>query len=177
MGELLGLRWADIDVEQGHLQVNRTALRLSVDDAKMRMYETEPKTESSRRLITLPQLVVDTLRRHRAAQRAYRLSQGSAYQDLDLVFANATGGHLWDSTVRRQLYKLLKGCKLPPMRFHDLRHSAATILISLGVNIKVIQELLGHSNIQTTLNIYGHVIPGLQAQAMQQLDDLYQQNG
>ncbi|MBO0784046.1 MAG: site-specific integrase, partial [Ktedonobacteraceae bacterium] len=174
-GELLGLQWSDINWDQQTLQVKRTVTYLQEDGSKARFIETEPKTASSKRTIILPPFVIDLLRSHRARQSQVRWKIGSSWRNQDLVFTNSRGGHYYIGVLHQQYEKLLDVAGLPRMRFHDLRHSAATILLSLGVNIKVIQELLGHSNIQITLNTYGHVIPGMQKQAMHSLDMLYKQ--
>ncbi|MBO0777338.1 MAG: site-specific integrase [Ktedonobacteraceae bacterium] len=172
-GELLGLRWSDIDLEHRTLQVKRTATYVAVDGGKTRYIETEPKTQSSKRAITLPPFVVDLLHTHRARQLQARRKAGICWKDQDLVFTTAQGNHYCDSLLRNQYARLLRDAMLPRVRFHDLRHSAATILLSLGVNIKVIQELLGHSHIETTLGVYSHVIPGIQQEAMNTLHSLY----
>ncbi len=98
---------------------------------------------------------------------------GSQWQDHDLVFCNQYGSFLRPDRVRKQFQKLLAEAGLPYMRVHDLRHSAATLLISMGVPVKVVQEILGHSNISTTLNIYSHVLPGMQDEAMGKWDHLF----
>ena len=95
------------------------------------------------------------------------------WEDKGLVFPNTTGGYLWVDPLRRQLRKLLSEAELPALRFHDLRHSAATILLAMGVNAKVIQERLGHSSISITLGVYGHVTESMQREAISKLDDQF----
>jgi integrase len=92
------------------------------------------------------------------------------------VFPNDTGGYLWVDPLRRQLKKLLQEAGLPVIRFHDLRHSAATILLAMGVNAKVIQERLGHSHISITLGVYGHVTESMQLEAITKLDDQFKRS-
>jgi integrase len=127
-------------------------------------------------MLTLPSFVLDMLERHRASQDEVKQKAqeaGSQWQDHDLVFCNQYGSFLRPDRVRKQFQKLLAEAGLPHMRFHDLRHSAATILLSMGVPVKVVQEILGHSNISTTLNIYAHVLPNMQNEAMGKWDHLF----
>jgi integrase len=93
------------------------------------------------------------------------------------VFTNRYGRYIDRNYLRIYFKKLLKKAGLPVIRFHDLRHSAATILLSMGVPVKVVQEILGHSNITTTLNIYAHVLPGMQEEAMGKMDDWFGDGG
>ncbi len=164
-GEILGLRWADVDLEKGTLQVHRTLNYM----AHHGFVEGEPKTESSRRQIMLPPFVVETLRRHRTAQLEVRLAAGANWVDYDLVFSNKRGGFIYHSLLYH-FYRLLEEVGLPHMRFHDLRHSAATLLLSMGVPAKVVQELLGHSTINMTMNRYSHVLPSMQKEAVDKMD-------
>ena len=168
-GELLALRWQDIDVKHGTLQVQRTVSPL----AGSGYVEREPKTAKSRRTIKLPHFVMDVLREHRTHQLEARLEAGNKWQEHDLVFCNRYGGFLSPAVLFLQFTSLLKDAGLPHMRFHDLRHSAATILLSMGVPANVVQELLGHSHISMTLGVYGHVLSSMQQDAMDKLDDLF----
>ncbi len=168
-GELLGLHWQDIDFEHGTLQVRRSVSRVRGQGYK----ELEPKTPRSRRMLTLPQFVLDMLKQHRANHVELRQKAGSEWQDHDLVFCNRYGSFLRPDRVRKQFQQLLVDAGLPYMRFHDLRHSAATIFMKMGVPPKVVQEILGHSNINITLGIYSHVLPGMQDEAMGKWDHLF----
>ncbi len=131
-----------------------------------------PKTSSSRRVLTLPQFILDSLQKHRAAQYDIH-AQAHKWQELDAVFCTKFGGYINPNGMVDDFDKLLKKAGLPDIRFHDLRHSAATLWISLGVSPNVIQELLGHQNITTTLGIYGHVLPTMHQQAIDRLDELF----
>jgi len=169
LGELLALRWSDINFDGELLQVCHT-----VDFIQgYGFVETEPKTESSKRILALPQVALNALKQQRATQLEARLKVGSAWQDQGLVFTNEHGSYLGRSWVHLTFKKLLKQANLPTMRFHDLRHSAATILLSKGVNAKVVQEILGHANISMTLGIYAHVLPAMQRDAMGGMDDVF----
>jgi integrase len=170
-GELLGLRWQDINFETMSLQVCRT-----VGFGKGRNYTVnEPKTASGRRRIILPQFAIDALKQHRIQQLERRLQVGSEWIDRDLVFSDSVGNYFPLSSLEYMFQVLLKKAELPHMRFHDLRHSAATILLTMGVHPKVVQELLGHSQISMTMDTYSHVLPSMQQEAMNKLDDAFRQ--
>jgi integrase len=168
-GEILGLRWSDIDLVKGTLQVSRT-----VDCVPgYHFVEGEPKTKSSKRTILLPRFLIELLKRHHVRQAEQRSKVGAKWVDRDLVFPNEVGDFVHATTLRHRFYQILADAGLPKMRFHDLRHSAATILISMGVPPNVVQDLLGHSDIATTLGIYGAVLPSMQKEAMDKMDDLF----
>jgi len=161
-GEILALRWADIDVQRGSLQVRRTVDFI----AKHGYVETEPKTASGKRQIALPPFVVEMLKSHRIQQLEQRLKVGEAWQESDLVFTGLEGGYLNPRYLVKLFSRLLTEAGLPHIRFHDLRHSAATLLLSMGVEMKVIREILGHSNIGMTADVYSHVSLAMQKTAM-----------
>jgi len=167
-GELLGLRWSDVDWAGNSLHVRQQVGRTSAG-----MEFSEPKTAKGRRTITLPSVAIEALHEHRARQVETRLA-AKAWEDEDLVFPNATGGPMERQNVQRRSFKpLLKKAELPDIRFHDLRHSAATLLLSLGVHPKVVQERLGHATIAITMDIYSEVMPELQSEAADKLDGLF----
>jgi integrase len=161
-GEMLGLKWHDIDFDDRNLQVRRTVNRVS----KYGFVENEPKTSKGRRKIALPEVVIESLKLHRVFQLEARLKAGTQWQDRDLVFCNRNGGYFAPNYLLYLFHRLLNKAGLPDMRFHNLRHSAATFLLAMGVHVKIVQELLGHSNISMTLDTYSHVLPGLQKEAM-----------
>jgi integrase len=169
-GEILGLRWSDIDLVKGALQISHTLGYIP----KYGFVEGKPKTKSSERGILLPQFLVTLLKEHRALQLETRLKAGAKWIDRDLAFPNGVGNYLFNSTLRRQFYRLLEDIGLPRMHFHDLRHSAATILISMGVPANVVQKLLGHSDIAITLGTYGSVLPTMQQDAANRMDDVFE---
>ena len=169
-GELVALRWSDIHLEEGYLQVCHSA-RYAGKGYGLQI--TEPKTKSSRRKIVLSPLLIEALLVHRTRQEEARKAAGDAWQAHDLVFCDRHGDYLDPDTLRNWLKKLLKEADLPSIRFHDLRHSAATLLLERGIHAKVVQELLGHSSIMMTLDIYSHVLPSLQEDAMDRLGDLF----
>ena len=163
-GELLALRWRDVDLEQGVLRI-----RGNLQGGEI----VEPKSAKSRRQIELAATTVRSLRLHRQQQNRERLALGAEWVDMDLVFANHVGRPLSPSNlVRRSFKPLLRRAGLPEIRFHDLRHTAATLLLSQGVHPKIVSEMLGHSQISVTLDLYSHVTPTLQRDAARAFDAL-----
>jgi integrase len=165
-GELLGLRWADVDLDAGALAVRRTLSRGSTS----RLEVGEPKTGAGRRRVSLPASVVESLRCHRVRQLEQRLAVGPAYVDADLVFATESGGVIHPNTLSRRFGQLIEQAGVPPIRFHDLRHTCATMLLAEGVHPKVVQERLGHATIAETLDRYSHVAEDMQRHAADRLD-------
>ena len=167
LGELLALRWADVDTDARTLRVTGTLQR-----TRGCIEIAEPKTKQSRRRVELTTRAVDALRRHRAAQNAERLALGEAWLDRGLVFCNERGDYLNDSHLRRRSFQpLLERAGLPrTFRFHDLRHSAATLLLGMGTHPKVVSAMLGHSSIAITLDLYSHVTPTMGREAAVAMD-------
>jgi len=163
------LRWEDVDLEGRVLQVRHT-----VDYIKGQGWvESEPKTKSGRRSIRLTHIAVDALKEHRISQLETRLKAGMAWKEQGLVFPNRNGGYFRRPRLYAIFKKLLQEAGLPDMHFHDLRHNAATILLTMGVSMKAVQEILGHGSIVTTMNIYGHVLPSTHQEAMDEMDDWF----
>jgi len=166
-GEALGLRWPDIDLEACTLSV-----QLSLQRVNGEWLSPEPKTTRSRRTVPLPGPVTVALREHRARQLVERLRLGAAWQGERwgaLVFADEAGGPLSGFHVSRRFKALLAVAGLPPMRYHDLRHGAASLMAAQGVPARVAMEILGHSQISTTMNIYAHVAPELGRDAAERI--------
>ncbi|HEY1388099.1 MAG TPA: site-specific integrase [Ktedonobacterales bacterium] len=167
-GELLALRWQDLDLESGFVQIRASHRRM-----KRRFVVTLPKTARGRRKVALTKLAIDALRRHQESQALERLAAGTAWQDNNLVFPTEVGERMDGPYVYRYHFlRLLERANLPRIRFHDLRHSAATLLLLLGIHPKVVSEMLGHSNISITLDLYSHVLPEMQRDATNALDKL-----
>jgi len=116
------------------------------------------------------------VKQHRLYQLETRLKGGSIWQDKGLVFANNSGNYIDPMMLHRDFDKLLRDARLPDIRFHDLRHSAATMLLAMGINPKVVQERLGHSHISITLGIYAHVLPSMQREAAEKIHDLFRKS-
>lgn len=167
-GEVLGLRWRDISFERHTLRVAQTVQRI-----KGGLSLEPPKTERSARLLPLPLFVERALARHAERQALEREAADEAWQDYDLVFPSVIGTPLDPRNLLRQFQELLEVAGLPKMRFHDLRHSCATTLIAQGVHPRVVQEILGHSQISTTMNVYGHVLDATRRVAADAMDGLF----
>ncbi len=166
--ECLGLRWSDFDATQGILSVARTLQRIGSE-----FVIGETKTKRSRRTLFLPVRLVETLERWRVRQLEERLESGGDWQGGiwgDLMFTTPQGEPLIGYNVTRRFQTLLKAAGLQRMRFHDLRHGAATVLLALGVDMRTIMETLGHSQIHVTMNTYASVVPQLKRDAAERMD-------
>ena len=154
-GELQGLKWEDIDLEAGTLQVRRT-----LSEPKGGYIFEAPKSGKGRN-IRLTQRATAALREHRKRQLEERMELGGLWQDHGLVFTSGIGTPMLGGNLNRTFKAVLQRAGLPEIRFHDLRHSCATLLLCQGVNPKFVQELLGHADIALTLNVYSHVLPDM----------------
>ncbi|MGK2964451.1 MAG: tyrosine-type recombinase/integrase, partial [Tepidiformaceae bacterium] len=168
-GEIVGLRWSDIDLERRVLTVQRTAHRVR----GMGIVFGEPKTRAGRRSVRLSAVSVAYLRTHRAAQNEHRLRIGPAWNDNDLVFTSAVGTPIEEARVTRLFQRDLDRAGLPRIRMHDLRHTAATLLIEEGVNMKAVQAALGHATIGITMDTYAHVTPAMQDSVAEAMDRIF----
>ncbi|MBA3825335.1 MAG: site-specific integrase [Ktedonobacterales bacterium] len=168
-GEIFALQWQDIDFASRKLEVKRGWQRTNTKTSL-----SLPKTSHGRRTIVLSQVAKDALMRQRERINKARLEIGDAWDTThDLVFPGKRGKmYTFKNFNTTQLHPLLKNIGLPLIRFHDLRHTFATLLIGKGVNIKVVSEMLGHSNVSVTLRIYAHVLPHMQEAAAQMVDDV-----
>lgn len=158
LGELLALRWQDVDFKQGRVTISRSVRRFAGEGYVF----GQTKTHRSRRSIALDEETARVLQEHRRRQLEQRLLVGPAYTDQGLVFATATGDVLADSTVRTTFNRILRTAGLGKMRIHDLRHTAATLMLKAGVNSKVVSDRLGHSTVSFTLDNYSHALPDMQ---------------
>ena len=164
-GELLGLRWVDLDLDLAFLSVVQTLQRVTGA-----ILIKEPKSPYSRRRVSLPPSLALLLREHQVKQQAQWAVLGKLLKDDDLVFAQPGGAPLGPHTVTHEFALLLKRAGLPHIRFHDLRHTHATLMLKAGVHPKVVSERLGHASVAITLDTYSHVAPGLQEAAAQRFD-------
>lgn len=167
-GELLALKWRDVDLDRHRLSV--------VSSMRFRGGEpvyAEPKTKRSRRRIAIAPEMSAALREHRHQQRAWRMKAGPAWQGdrYDAVFSDELGFPLHYARVVWQFKRLLAKAGLPSIRFHDLRHTCATLALAQGVNPKIVSEMLGHSSVSITLDIYSHVLPHMQEDAARAIGD------
>jgi integrase len=159
IGELLGLRWKDLDSDRGMLRVCRTLLQ-----ARSGPRFTSPKNGKGRN-IKLTGRALEALKHHRTAQNTERLRLGARWQDNGLVFCSGIGTpQTFPAFATRSFKPLLTRTGLPDIRFHDLRHTCATLLLSRGHHPKLVQELLGHATVALTLDRYSHVMPGMSDQ-------------
>jgi integrase len=165
-GELLALRWQDVDLERGSLAVRRTLTRDRHDKWQM----GEPKTASGRRSIALPPSCGAALKRHHSTQKARKLRHRDIWQDHDLTFERGDGVAFHPNVAYETLQRLAVALALPTIRFHDLRHTAATLMLAEGVHPKIVQERLGHASITITLDLYSHVTMSMQREAADALD-------
>ena len=154
-GELQGLRWDDLDLEAGTLQVRR-----SLSEPKGGYIFEAPKSGKGRN-IRLTQMATAALSRHRKRQVEEKLRAGAAWQEHGLVFPSGIGTPTLGGNLNRSFKATLRRARLPEIRFHDLRHTSATLLLRQGVNPKYVQDLLGHADISLTLNTYSHVLPDM----------------
>jgi integrase len=168
LGELLGARWTDIDLAAATVRVQQALQRI-----KGELRFVEPKSKRSRRIVHLPTFAVEALRRHQEAQNLERPLAGSRWTDSGLVFTSTIGTPLDERNVRRAFKALLADANLPTLRLHDLRHTAATLLLARGVSARVVMAMLGHSQISLTLDTYTHVSGSLQAEAARRLDEVF----
>lgn len=166
-GEALGLLWSDINLEEGYLTV-RHALHRQKGGLKL----VEPKTPRSRRTVALPEFAVFALRSHRKRQLQERLLAGDKWQDTGHVFTTQIGTPLDPDNVSHAFKRAVAKAGLREQRFHDLRHACATLLLVQGVPARVVQEVLGHAHVSTTLGTYSHVIPSLKRDAADRMNDL-----
>jgi integrase len=166
-GEALGLKWDDVDLDDGSLKVRR-ALQALKGGIKF----VEPKSARSRRVIALPSIAVQALRRHRAWQSQERLLAGSRWQDQGLIFTSTIGTPIHPRNLVRHFHGVLEAAGLPRKRFHDLRHTCASLLLVQGVQPRVVMEILGHSQISITMDTYSHVMPTLQQDAASRMNAL-----
>jgi integrase len=169
LGEALGLKWEDLDFNNSRLMVQRSLQQQKEGGLVL----VEPKTSKSRRTVYFPSGTAEALRAHRRDQNARRLLVGGAWQDSGLVFCRENGAMIAPGTISHRLHTILKNAGLPQIRVHDLRHTAATLLLGKGENPKIVQELLGHSTIGITLDTYSHVTPAMHASAAAKMESLF----
>lgn len=170
MGELRALKWTDIDWEGSRISIRR---RVQFKRGEI-VIQSGTKTSKHGRVIEISESVVARLKKHRVAQAKQLLQLGGNRDNW--VFLSPKGNLLPDITLYKAFIRLTKKAGLPQIRFHDLRHTHATLLLQQGVHPKIVSERLGHSTISMTLDIYSHVIPSMQKEAAQMFDHLFQQD-
>lgn len=169
--ELLGLPWGNVDLDMAALSVTDTIHYMKDGRVVIR----QPKSRHSRRNIALSPVLAIMLREHKAKQAEFKKALGLDLQDSDLVFSHPDGTPIRPDTVTRAFKHYAELVGLPTTRFHDLRHTHATLLLKQGVHPKIVSERLGHSGVAITLDTYSHVLPGLQEEAARRFDEVMQQ--
>ena len=159
--ELLGLRWKDVELRLATLSVTQVMHRLQGGEIVF----LEPKTAKGRRQVALTPESAITLRVHKEKQKAFKESLGETLVEDDLVFSTHEGKPFPPISVNHGFQRIIRKAGLERIRLHDLRHSHATLMMKQGVNPKIVQERLGHSSIAVTMDIYSHVVPGMQEAA------------
>jgi integrase len=171
-GEALALKWPAIDLERGTLAVRLALQRVKMPgEKKGQLILKEPK-RSSRRTINLPQVCTSALLQHRTTQERERRLAGSRWKEAEYVFTTGIGTPLEPRNLERAYRQILAVAGLHHIRIHDLRHTAATLLLTQGVHPRAVMELLGHSQIAITMNTYSHVVPALRKETANQMDQI-----
>jgi len=163
-GEITALRWGSVDLANAQVEI-----RLSTEQTRNGLREKETKTGRGR-TVALTALAVEELRRHKVRQAEELLRLGVRQSDDTYVVAQADGQPLKPNSLTHEFVRFIAGNELPRIRFHDLRHTHATQLLKSNVHPKIVQERLGHEDISTTLNLYSHVLPGMQDAAARSVD-------
>ena len=168
MGELFGLRWSDLHWVSGRIYVRR---QVQYVPGYGRSF-VEPKTRSGRRTIKLGEGVLQALRKHLERQQSEQVAAGERWVDNELIFPSKSGTPMDASNLRLDFTRVLRQAGLPKIRFHDLRHTAASLMLNHGIPVIVVSKILGHSKPSITMDIYGHLYNEMQDEAAQLMDEL-----
>ena len=166
--EIIGLKWSDMDWDKKTLQVQRQLTRKKGGSFEF----TTPKTKAGKRTIILGPNTCDVLKVHRQNQFQLMLAAGKKWQDHDLIFTTSIGTPIDKYNLLKSFKQLLRDAGLPEIRFHDLRHTAASLMLNSDIPVIVVSRRLGHSRPSITLDIYGHLIPGRQEEVAELMDEL-----
>lgn len=169
-GELLALRWRNLDLEAEKIIVVETAYKLGSGEYVIK----EPKTAHSRRSVSMSQSLVELFKRYRVDQELLRIQLGVSLVTDDFVFIRPDGSPINPNAVTLAFHRITKRAGLRSIRVHDLRHTHATLMLKAGVHPKVVSERLGHASIAITLDTYSHVLPGLQDAAAEKFDSIFE---
>ena len=167
-GELLALKWSDLNWKNGTIRVQRQVQRIK----EQGMIFRPPKTRAGRRTIQLGEQTLQTLRNQFERCKMLKEVAGRNWKDLDLIFPSTVGTPLGGSNVLKDFKAQLEKAGIKEIRFHDLRHTAASLMLNHGVPVLVVSKILGHSKTSTTLDIYGHLIPVMQEDAARIMDEI-----
>ncbi|MEB1807926.1 MAG: site-specific integrase [Bacillaceae bacterium] len=165
-GEILALRWNDIDFDNRTISISRN---LAYTKSKG-LFVKVPKTKASMRTIDVSDTLVEVLQLHKEKQEKWKERLGTGYQDKNLLFPNTLGNFKNPRNLIREFYKDLKDAQVRPITFHDMRHTHATLLLINGENPKLVQQRLGHEDVEITLRIYSHILPSMQRDAVDKLE-------
>jgi len=166
--ELIGLKWDDVDWEKSTIQVKRQVRHFKGGGYTF----TSPKSRSGYRTIILGRQALNALEDHLMVQSELKDAIGDEWVDLNLIFASNTGTPIRASNLRRGFRRLLKESELPKIRFHDLRHTAASLMLNHGIPVLIASKRLGHSKPSITIDVYGHLLPSKQEEAAELMDNL-----
>jgi len=180
-GEALSLKWDNVSLAERRLRIVGNLCRVGQeedeDGRRHCVYEIlEPKTKSSIRTIYLPEVAYQALLLQKQRQEREKEAYAEIYLDEGFVFARPDGRYLNPRQMLEHFHKFLEKYGITDIRFHDLRHTAATMMIESGISIKIVQDILGHSNLATTADIYSHVSENAKEKAMKQLEAVYGKN-
>jgi integrase len=168
LSEIIGLKWVDVNWDLSTIQVKRQVMHLKGGGYIF----TEVKSKSGNRTIILGKQAFEILKAHKREQQRMIISAGENWADEDLVFPSYVGTPVTGSKIRGAMRKLLKVSGLPKIRFHDLRHTAASLMLNHGIPVLIVSKRLGHSKPSITIDVYGHLIPSQQEEAARLMDSL-----
>ena len=172
-GEALGVKWEDVDLAKGRLVV-RTALQRQ---NKQGLVAVEPKSKTSRRTLPLPPFVVTSLKRHLKRQKAQRLAVGPDWHESGYVFVREDGRPMSPEVLFKEFKAFLTRAEVRDVRFHDLRHTCASLLFHQGCSLRLVMEILGHSRIGLTAETYTHLLPEADREASRAMEALLASKG
>jgi integrase len=176
-GEMLGLQWPDADLDAGKITISRslhrTKRRRDPEDATPWFQLRHPKTPGSRRSLEIPPVTIEALLAHQKKQKQQRLLADASWKEQRLIFTTRTGTPVDTTNVLHQYQRILQAADLPKMRFYDLRHTHASLLIAEGVHPKKIAERLGHASIKLTMDLYGHLFDGSDKESAERMQRIF----
>lgn len=164
-GEILGLKWSSVEFKEGKLKVESNLIYVD----RVISFKS-PKSEAGERTLVVPRSIMESLKRHKTEQAKHKLKTGELFTDHNLVVCEEDGRPIIPGTLSSRFHEFLKDCNFKQIRFHDLRHTHASLLLKYGVSAKVASSRLGHSNIGITLDLYSHIYGEMEEDAANKLD-------